>query len=372
MTFDTTPEPVPAGMPASVAATVPAVLAEVAGRTDEVLAAAIASERERWVADDPELALPFDQLARMALGPGKRLRPGFCFVGWLSAGGDPTDGAGRALADRAGAALELLHTFALIHDDIMDGASTRRGQPTIHEFMAADHEGHSRRGEPRRHAEGVAILVGDLAHAMAEDLLRPCPPAAHEHWRQLQTELMLGQYLDMSCTAAGGASYDRAQRIARLKSGRYTVTRPLLVGATLHEPEPPVAATLWRYGELLGLAFQLRDDVLGAFGEPSTLGKPVGADLWSGKPTALMAVAVERADPTERKVLDRAGRPDLTGTELEAIQAIIESTGALELVTDEVLALTEQAVQAAQDEPMPDAARRHLVDLATFLAGRDY
>ena len=227
------------------------------------------------------------------LAGGKRLRPAFCHWGAVAAGGD---GDAPLVVD-AGAALELMHAFALFHDDVMDDAASRRGAPTTHVVFAGRHEAGSWAGEARRFGEGVAILVGDLAFVFADQLMTLAPPAAWTVWNELRIELNVGQLLDIVGSVRRDRTLAKAERICRYKSGKYTIERPLHLGAALADPErgAELFAVLSAYGLPLGDAFQLRDDVMGAFGDPLRTGKPVGGDLVEGKPTPLLARAVAAA-----------------------------------------------------------------------------
>src|SRR4051812_25942884 len=226
-------------------ASVPISVLAVAERVERRLTALVEHERARWGALDPELGAPFDALAGLLLGGGKRLRPAFCHWGFVGAGGDPDD-------DRsvdAGAAFELLHAFALFHDDVMDGSATRRGERTVHLVFADHHLDGRWHGEPRRFGEGVAILVGDLAFVYADALLRGAPPAALDVWNELRIELNIGQFLDILGTVRGERRRASAERISRYKSGKYTVERPLHLGALLAAPgRPELVAALSTYG----------------------------------------------------------------------------------------------------------------------------
>ena len=243
----------------------PASLELIARSVDRRLEQLLAGERARWTALDPDLGAPIDEIGRLVLAGGKRLRPAFCHWGFVGAGGDPAD---ERVVD-AGAALELLHAFALFHDDVMDGSSSRRGAPTTHTVYAEDHSTRGLVGESRRFGEGVAILVGDLAFVYADLLLHGAPDAAWRVWNELRVELNFGQYLDMVGSANSERRRDKAERICRYKSGKYTIERPLHLGAVLAAPdrEAELLPHLSAYGLPLGDAFQMRDDVLGAFGE---------------------------------------------------------------------------------------------------------
>ena len=202
-----------------------------------------------------------------------------------------------------------MHAFALFHDDVMDDSASRRGAPTTHAVYADEHGRATWAGESRRFGEGVAILVGDLAFVLADQLLIGAPAEVWALWNELRIELNVGQYLDLLGSVQGERRLDKAERIARYKSGKYTIERPLHLGAVLAAPErrPTLLPGLSAYGLPLGDAFQMRDDVIGAFGDPAVTGKPVGDDLREGKPTPLLARAVALADAGQRGVLDRVG-----------------------------------------------------------------
>ncbi|MGZ4681133.1 MAG: polyprenyl synthetase family protein [Acidimicrobiales bacterium] len=341
----------------------------VADAVEDRLRQVLDDEIERWAAVDADLSAPLEALGRLVLGGGKRLRPAFCHWAYVGAGGDP---AGGATID-AGAAFELLHAFALMHDDVMDGSATRRGTPTIHIEFSGEHERGRWRGEGRRFGEGVAILVGDLAGVYADRMLDGTPPDARRVWDELKIELNIGQYLDVLGTARGGTDLATARRIARYKSGKYTIERPLHLGAALAGRLDELRAPLSAYGDPLGEAFQLRDDVLGSFGDSAVTGKPVGDDLREGKPTPMLAIAVAEvaSDPAATALLDRVGAPDLTAGEVESLQALLESSGARRSIETTIQALTDRAVEAIDEAPIGDEARTALVALARYVAARE-
>jgi geranylgeranyl diphosphate synthase type I len=331
-------------------------------RVDELLE----SEQERWSTVDAELAALFETLAELVRAPAKRLRPAFCYWAFVGAGGDPSD-------DRwvdIGAALELLHAFALFHDDVMDGAATRRGARTAHLVHADRHRAGDWIGEARRYGEGVAILAGDLAHVYADRLLIGVPAAVVRVWSELRIELNLGQYLDIVGTARGERSRTGAMRIARYKSAKYTIERPLHLGALLAGATPELLDGLSAYGLPLGDAFQLRDDVLGAFGDEAKTGKPVGHDLREGKPTLLLAVATARADPSQAAVLRTVGTP-LTPVGVAAVQRALVETGARAEIECRIRGLADEAIAALDHMPLVADATPALVELAEYVAERD-
>jgi geranylgeranyl diphosphate synthase type I len=303
----------------------------------------------------------------MVLEGGKRLRPTFCYWGFLAAGGSPED----PVIIEAGAAFELLQAFALIHDDIMDGSALRRGERTTHLVFADRHGTQQWRGEARRFGEGVAILIGDLAHAYADRFMVGVPPAAGQLWSELRLELNAGQYLDMVATARRDTDLTRARRIALYKSGKYTIERPLHVGAALAGGAADLFPMLSAYGQPLGEAFQLRDDLLGAFGDQELTGKPVGDDLREGKSTPLLALATARADPAQRQVLAMVGRSDLDGAEIAAIQEVLVGAGAVGEIEVMIDDLVQQATTALEGLPLDGGAAGALADLAAFVGWRE-
>jgi geranylgeranyl diphosphate synthase type I len=350
-----------------VAASVPASLARISALVEARLASLLDDECARWGALDGDLVEPLDALRRFVLGGGKRLRPAFCHWGFVGAGGDPEDPA----AVDAGAAFELLQAFALIHDDVMDGSAVRRGDRTAHLAFGDRHEAAAWRGEVRRFGEGVAILLGDLAHVYADRLVPRTHPEVQQVWDELRTELNVGQYLDLLGTARGDVDLGAARRIARYKSGKYTIERPLHLGAAMAGRLGQLGPALSAYGDPLGEAFQLRDDLLGAFGDEALTGKPVGDDLREGKPTPLLALATAAADEHQRRVLATVGEPDLSPEAVAEVQQVLRLTGAVDAVEASITELAESALAALHELDVTDAARDELDALARVVAWRD-
>jgi geranylgeranyl diphosphate synthase type I len=255
----------------------------------------------------------------------------------------------------------------------MDASDRRRGRPTIHVDFGDRHTAAGWRGEDRRFGEGVAILVGDLAFVYADLLMAEANRAAVDVFNELRLEVNIGQYLDLIGTVRGGGTKEAAHRICVYKSGKYTVERPLHLGAALAGRFDGLAPALSAYGLPLGEAFQLRDDLLGAFGDEDLLGKPVGDDLREGKPTALVALARERASGEVAELLDRRfGRPDLADDEILAIQAAMVDTGAVAEVEAQISSLVGESLASLEAAPLTAEARDHLIELAWFVAGRDH
>jgi geranylgeranyl diphosphate synthase type I len=349
---------------------VPASVGAVAAAVEARLRTFLAEETKRWRDLDPTLAPPLDALAGLVLGGGKRLRPAFCHWGFVIGGGDPDD---PRVVD-AGAAFELLHAFALIHDDVVDDSSTRRGRAAMHVLFTAEHGERDFRGEGRRYGEGAAILIGDLAHVYADALLVGASTPAWELWNELRVELNMGQFLDVVGTARADDDPATAWRIARYKSAKYTIERPLHLGVTLaagREGFERWGEHLSAYGVPLGEAFQMRDDILGVFGDESTTGKPVGDDLREGKPTPLLNAARRLADPGCRSLLDRIGASDLTSAEVTRLQAVFVDSGAVAEIEAEVDRLRRDALAAVDAAPYPAEVAGALTDLAWYVTVRD-
>jgi geranylgeranyl diphosphate synthase type I len=346
---------------------VPPSLAEVGGRAEARILALLEAEIARWQAVDELLEEPLVALRDLVLAGGKRLRPAFCHWAYVGAGG----AGGDAAVVNAGAALELLHTFALVHDDVMDGSDLRRGLPAIHAGAITRHEARGWRGEARRFGEGTAILVGDLAFVYSDVLFGEALPAARGIFDELRIELCIGQYLDLVGTASGSSDAAQAARIERYKSGKYTVERPLHLGAALAGRLDALAGPLSAIGLPLGEAFQLRDDLLGVFGDVEVTGKPVGDDLREGKLTPLIAVAAARADGAGSELLGRIGRDDLSDAEVDALQALVVDTGAQDEIEQMIEALVAQSFSALAAAPLAGDARVALEELGTYVAWRD-
>ena len=347
----------------------PPSLRQIADRVATRLDAFLSVELERWSGLDSDLRDPMAEIRRLVLTGGKRLRPGFCHWGFVGAGGDPDSD----LITDAGAAFELMHAFALFHDDVMDDAASRRGEPTTHTVFAERHESSGWAGESRRFGEGVAILIGDLAFVYADQLLAEANPVAWRIWNELRIELNVGQVLDILGSVSGVRDVAQAERICRYKSGKYTIERPLHLGVALAAPDrfPDLVDGLSAYGLPLGDAFQMRDDVMGAFGDTRATGKPVGGDLREGKPTPLLARALAAASPAQAEVLRTVGRPGLTDDEVADIQQAIVDTGALADLEATIARLTDDAVRAVDAIDLTSQARDELVALAAFVSQRE-
>jgi geranylgeranyl diphosphate synthase, type I len=335
-------------------------------RVTKALAAFLGFQRDRLAAIDPALADCADALDEFVLGGGKRLRPAFAYWGYRGAGGGDDDHVVAAVA-----ALELVQASALIHDDLMDRSDTRRGVPSIHRKFERRHAEAGWRGGSAAFGDSAAVLLGDLALVWSDELLTGAGLSAAELARarpvfdEMRTEVTVGQYLDVLTQATGDTSVERAGKVARFKSAKYTVERPLLLGGAIAGAKPALQASYSAFGLPLGEAFQLRDDVLGIFGDPAQTGKPAGDDLREGKRTYLIAAAFAALDDGSRRELDDAlGDPALDDDGVRRLRGLISECGALaatERRIDELMAAALVALDAAD---MDEDARTVLLALA--------
>ncbi|MEU4788308.1 polyprenyl synthetase family protein [Micromonospora tulbaghiae] len=342
---------------------------------DETLAAFLAAEVDSLSEIDAAMG-GFAATARdCVMAGGKRVRPTFAYWGWrgVVGGEEPLCSVLPALS-----ALELLHTFALVHDDVMDASDTRRGLPTAHRAAAARHRVAGHTGDPDRYGEAVAVLIGDLCMVWADRLMAHAAVPAERLldvrrcYDQMRVETVAGQFLDvLGENDSANWTVDRALRVARYKTASYTVQRPLLFGACLAgaDADDPLIAAYTRYGLAVGEAFQLRDDLLGVYGDPETTGKPAGDDLRTGKPTALLMLARQLADPAQRRVLERAGSVT-SADEVDRLADVVRDTGAAARVERMISDRVTEALAALGTAPIDETARTALTGLATAATAR--
>lgn len=305
---------------------------------------------------------------------GKRIRPLFTYAGWLAAGCGQVS---ERSAVRAGGSLELVQVAALVHDDIIDKSDTRRGRPSVHAEFGALHRAAGWVGSGHDFGVSAGILIGDLGLIWADAMLASAelPPPVLTRVRTvfdlMRVEVIAGQYLDVHITAAptqGADALESALRVARLKSASYTVARPLQMGGTLAGADPTVLGAFHDYGLALGEAFQLRDDLLGVYGDPRQTGKPTGDDLREGKRTALLAMTEMKVrTPRDRAVVARAGAADLEPDEIATIADLIRSCGAVDDVEQLISARVTRAC-AALDSVTLHPRGRDALDQLTVLA----
>ncbi len=314
------------------------------------------------------------QLQQLVFAGGKRIRPAMCHWGWVSAGGhrrSRSTGGDSGSVVTIAAALELLHVFALVHDDVMDESESRRGLPTVHVRSGRLHQLANAAGDGRRFGDSMAMLVGDLAHAEADHLVAGLERPLRDLWRLLVVELVSGQRRDITGSAAGRRDLPHAREVARMKSGGYTVQRPLQLGAVAAGADPDVLEALTTYGRHLGEAFALRDDILGVWGDPARTGKPAGDDLVAGKPTVIIALADHRLTGSDRVLLDLIGSPRLSVEHVTVLQQTIAASGVLDEVESMIKTELEAALTALDGDLLDPAGVAGLTELARQIAWRD-
>ncbi|MEV4798817.1 polyprenyl synthetase family protein [Nonomuraea sp. NPDC049421] len=330
-------------------------------------------ERKLPAGGETEFA-PLRTAADALLSGGKRLRPAFCYWGWRGAGGTDVPAVFTAAAS-----LELLQASALVHDDVMDKSDLRRGMPSAHRRFQAMHEEAGWHGSSGQFGEGAAILLGNLlllwsgemwrTSGLPREALEAARPV-HDHMR---SELMCGQYLDLLEQATGENTFDSALRVALFKSGRYSVEQPLRLGLVLaaREEAPWMDELCTGYGQRVGIAFQLRDDILGVFGDPAQTGKPAGDDLREGKRTMLVARTLAAASPAAAATVRRLlGDPGLDEQGVAELRGIIEDTGALQECEDLIAGYLGQALATLDAAPVTPEAREALTELAIAATSR--
>ncbi|GAC66964.1 polyprenyl synthetase family protein [Gordonia soli] len=334
---------------------------------EEMLTAQVGHHATKLTGVSDELQQVSDAVTEMVRG-GKRLRAAFCLAGAHgSARGEVVPGAVEMAA-----AIELFHLAALVHDDLMDNSDLRRGQPTVHRRFADEHVRSRRRGSADGHGSAVAVLVGDMCLSWSDDLATAAADtldidgrrAVRSMWSAMRDEAYGGQFLDMLSQTEAATSRDRTHRVLRYKSARYTVSRPLGLGGALGGAHPELLARYDEIGLAAGEAFQLRDDVLGVFGDEHVTGKPAVDDIREGKRTLLIAVAEERAGFAQRRVLSRhLGNSVVTSADVESVREVLRDTGAVEAVEDRIDTLTGDALSMVDELDVDTHTRQCLAEL---------
>lgn len=338
----------------------------------------VSAQRSHAATLGAEAALFVEAAAAAATG-GKRLRGRFCVAGWRAVE-EASGPAGPPPAEvlTAAAALEVFHAAALVHDDVIDNSDTRRGRPAAHRALEESHRGSLWAGDAASFGRSGAILLGDLLVAWSDDLLEEglasadpvAAAAARAEYASMRREVTIGQFLDIAEESAFTTEPDdrhaeRALRVASLKSARYSIQQPLAIGAALAGADAAQTAALAAFGHPLGMAFQLRDDVLGVFGDERETGKPSGDDLREGKRTVLIAYAREALAPPARRIVDELiGDPDLEAGQIASLQRTIVDTGALDRVEALISDYARKAERSLSGARLGNAAVGELRDLA--------
>ena len=375
-----------ADTPSSPTWTFDGPLSDVPGAVDACLDGYLSARQAEFGGIDPVVADGITDLSGFMVG-GKRVRPLFAWAGVRAAlegngghsgHGDGDIGAAEHVLE-AVSSLEFIQACALIHDDIIDHSDTRRGRPTVHRTFEARHRSAAWSGNAADYGISQAILVGDLAFAWADDMLsgsgvsRESLDRAHEPWRQMRTEVIAGQMLDISLESSGSEDPEGPYKVNTYKTAAYTVERPLHLGAAMAGAGDDLIALLREAGRGIGIAFQLQDDHLGVFGDPSVTGKASGDDLRSGKRTHLLLKALQRADAEDPAAAARlrAGVGTVTTeAEVDALRQIIVDSGAAEESTTHIRTLTEQAVRQLRDGGMGTAITDEIIEVAHNLTER--
>lgn len=322
-------------------------------------------------------------LAEMLRG-GKKLRPVLAWIGWRSTGSAAEHPAPRQL----GVALELFQAAALIHDDFIDHSDSRRGLPSFHRRFAELHRESGFSGDGKHFGASAAVLAGDLALSWAGEAFDEAARAAagttvgttfdtaadaavdaaadtattdaavdtaRRIFRTMHTQVITGQYLDVRAELAPPepteeAAVAAARTVLRYKAAKYSTEHPLVLGAALAGADDALR-TAWAQAALpLGEAFQLRDDLLGVFGDPQSTGKPVGDDLREGKRTELVAYAMFRSRPADAQELESMlGDPSLSPAQVERALEILTAAGAAEEIERSIDTLTAQSRKLRAD-----------------------
>ncbi|MGB2921209.1 MAG: bifunctional (2E,6E)-farnesyl/geranyl diphosphate synthase [Mycobacterium sp.] len=348
---------------------------ELAAAVNEQLRGYLRDRRRDAAYIGTEYAVLTEAVEEFVLRGGKRLRPAFAYWGWRAVAGTEPDPAVLRLFS----ALELLHACALVHDDVIDASATRRGLPTVHRIFTERHRGNNWLGSSEQFGLSAAILLGDLALVWADDIIAGAEldVAAHRRvqrvWAAIRTEVLGGQYLDIVAESSGAETVASALTVNIYKTASYTISRPLQLGAAAAADRPEILEAFHEVGTSLGVAFQLRDDVLGVFGDPAVTGKPSGDDLRSGKRTVLLAEAIELAekrDPLAAKLLRTSVGTELSDAQVKEVCLAIESVGALAAVEDRITTLTRRALEIVNAAPIDARAKAGLAELAGLAANR--
>lgn len=342
---------------------------------DSLLSAEIDGLSQLWASsasatglDVLALDLPI-WLGELLIGQGKQLRAQLAYWGFIAAGGRHGTPGYRQLIEVA-AALETLHLFALIHDDVMDQAPERRGRPAAHMQATEWHRQAAASGTADRFGENLAILLGDLAQTLAARLAGGLSGPLRRLWHEMWVELIAGQRADLTGAAAGRRDLAYAEAVATLKSGRYSVTRPLQLGATAAGADQRILDQLQVFGDQLGRAFALRDDYLGIWGDPAVTGKSTTNDLVAGKATLPLGLAAERLQGADAELLGRVGTTDFTAADVPELAAAMRAAG----IDTEIEAQIDRAMAASMtalgSDLLTESGRAGLARAARAIAWR--
>ncbi len=349
-----------------------ALLAEFRGKLESQLREWLTEKEAEAAAESSASRELTEVLTRFVGRDGKRIRPALLYYTYGACGGQ-SDEKVMPMA----MSVELLHTYLLIHDDIMDHADVRRGEPAAHVMYSSLHREREWQGSSDHFGKSVAILLGDLAQTYSLELFSSvdlAPEVAGEFRRQFSfmcQEVVLGQYLEMTAGFREHLEEAELLRVLRMKSGRYSVERPVQLGYLLARAPEATRQALTTYGLQMGEAFQLQDDLLGMFGDAKTVGKPVGGDLIEGKFTLLIHHALRHLPEADADALRGAlGSADLPADEVLRLQAMIETSGARQKVQEMVEERLRDAREALSTVTLAEEGNAFLEGLIDYLRGR--
>lgn len=339
---------------------------------DKQLLAYLSEKRQQAKEINPEIVVLVDEIIRFTENGGKRVRPAFMYSGYIAAGGQ----AQEAILF-ASLSVELLHTFALMHDDIIDNSDLRRGELTTHKAFEAYHKTRKLKGNKKEFGLSSAILAGDLAFSFAEEILTTAPfpqeriRRARYFFDQMKIQVIYGEYLDVLGGYKDSLTEDEVLQVLEYKTAKYTVERPLHIGAMLAGSDYQTLETFSRYGIPFGQAFQMQDDIVGTFGTEEEIGKPADSDIKEGKKTLLLTKAYEKADKNQLKVLNRVvGKKGATKEDIAKVKQIMEKTGAYDYCVKLAKELLVQAKNAIEDVKLKDEGKGYLLAAADYLNER--
>ncbi len=343
---------------------------------DALLSEALEDLDTEWAAHVSDIGvdvLPSDLprwLGELLVGRGKRMRVIIAYWGFIAAGGGHGTAAYRDLV-RMAAALETLHMFALVHDDVMDGSDSRRGRPAAHVEADGWHRAAHARGDSAVFGRNLAILLGDLAHMLADRLVDDLPKPLRRAWYGLSLELIAGQRADLTGAAAARSDQAHAEKVAVLKTGRYTVARPLQLAALTAGADARVVKALTECGDHIGRAFALRDEYLGVWGDPEVTGKPSGDDLLEGKATVLVSLARDRLTGEPAAMLPKLGTPEVGIETVDRLAEAMREVGVDAELERQIADALTSGLERLEGHALADAGTAGIREVAQAMAWRN-
>ncbi|MDR0285488.1 MAG: polyprenyl synthetase family protein [Propionibacteriaceae bacterium] len=297
----------------------------------------MATQRDLLALTGNRLDPVWEQVQHFTRG-GKRIRPAFCYWGYVAAAGADAEPP-QAIMDIA-ASLDLLHLSALVHDDLIDDSDVRRGGPAAHRFFESFHRDRGWQGDSRHFGNSAAVLLGDLLFTWSMAMVEQATitgerlKRARPYLDAMRSEVLAGQFLDLIHQTRPSVSDDwqaNARLVMEFKTSKYTVSRPVQIGAALGLAGDDIQQGLGSFGAHVGDAFQMRDDLLGLFGDPEVTGKPAGDDIREGKKTVIIGYALQQASASDaERLLGMLGNPDVSEADIDEARRILTDSGAVE------------------------------------------